>query len=653
MKKIYILLLLATGLGAKAQQTRTGAANTFDTEEIAIAEARSFQRRLDQQDANGTSSTVASNNFDVTYYRCAWNIDPNVKYIAGSVTSYFRITQATASITWDLQQSLKVDSVLYHQAKIGFQQTASHSLVLTFPASINAGTLDSVSIYYQGEPDPANTSAFVKRAHAGIPIIWTLSEPFGSKEWWPCKNGLDDKADSIDISITCPHQYTAASNGLLVATETAGGNKTFYFRHRYPIASYLVALAVSNYQVWNGSVTLGGKTMPLTSYYYPESYGQSGNEANTINAFKIFHEKFGEYPFFKEKYGHTQCGFGGGMEHQTNSFMGSFGHSLIAHELGHQWFGDRITCASWSDIWLNEGFATYAQHLYTEVNFPDYVPTGLRNMINDITSAPDGSVYVPDTTNSARIFSNRLSYNKGFYVVYMLRGILGDSVFYRAVRRYLQDPALQYGFARTADLRRNFEAESGKDLLTFFKQWVYGEGYPNYQLNWSQNMNQWVKLQLNQTTSHPSVSFYEMPVRLTLRGPGKDSVITVDHRFSGQEFWFNPGFAVDTVLIDPKLWILSKTKTSQKIATPSQVNDLKVYPNPAPAYLTIELSNPQLERLTITLHNMLGQQVLHREVTLTGRDERIRIPMQGYAPGLYNLKVRSGNTININRQIMR
>lgn len=654
MKKWYIILLF-TIAGAQAQlpsSTRTG---VLETKGIAAEEARSFQRLRDAQGGNDNiNSTVASGNFNVSYYRCEWKIDPNVRYIAGTVTSYFRISEATNSVTWDLQEKLRVDSVLYHNAKIGFEQTTDHGLIIRFPATLAVGTLDSMSVYYQGEPDPvAAAGVFVKKLHATVPVIWTLSEPFGSKEWWPCKNGLNDKADSIDISITCPQQYTASSNGLQIGEETNNGFKTFYFKHRYPIASYLVALAVTNYQVWKGSVTLNGKMLPMQSYYYPESYYNSGNEAYTMNAMKIFNEKFGEYPFIREKYGHTQCGFGGGMEHQTNSFMGSFGHSLIAHELGHQWFGDQVTCGSWSDIWLNEGFATYTQHLYTEVNFPNYVPIGLGDMIYVITSSPGGSVYVADTTSSGRIFDNRLSYDKGFYVVYMLRGVLGDSVFYRGVRRYLNDPALKYGFARTADLQRNLEAESGKNLATFFQQWVYGEGYPNYQLNWSQNMNQWVKLQLNQTTSHPSVPFYEMPVMLTLRGAGKDSTIKVDHRFSGQEYWFNPGFAVDTVLIDPQLWILSKTKTSRKVPAATEINDLKIFPNPAPSVLNIVINNPREEKLLVTLHNMLGQQVLNREYPLTGRDEQIQIPMIGYPRGLYHLRIRGGNTININRQIMR
>jgi aminopeptidase N len=653
MKKIYIFLLLAT-TAAKAQLPPSGAALIDETEAIAKAEARSFQRLRDVQGNNSVYSTVASNNFNVSFYRCEWQVDPAIKYITGKVTSHFRITETTGSITWDLLRQLTVDSVLYHNNKITFEQTVSHALTVNFPATINAGALDSITIFYQGIPDPANTRSFVQTTHAGTPIIWTLSEPFGSKDWWPCKNGLNDKADSIDIIITCPQQYTASSNGIVAGETTNGTNRTTWFRHRYPIASYLVAFAVTNYMVWQGSVTINGKTMPLKSYFYPET-NLSGTEVYTQTALQQFSPLFGDYPFINEKYGHTQCGFGGGMEHQTNSFMGTgaFNHSIIAHELGHQWFGDKITCGSWSDIWLNEGFATYTQHLYTEINFPAAAPGGLRSIINNVTSLPDGSVYVVDTTSSSRIFSSRLSYYKGFYVVYMLRGIMGDSAFYRGVRRYLNDPAVRFGFARTADLQRNLEAESGKDLSVFFQQWIYGQGFPNYQLDWSQNANQWIKLRLNQTTSHTSVPFYQMPVQLQLHSATKDTTITVEHGFSGQEFWVNPGFAVDTIMIDPKLWILSRVKTSQKIPASTTLNELKIYPNPAPEVLNIALNNPGEKKMMVWLYNTLGQRIYYKEIPLSGRDEQLQIPVLGLAKGIYYLHVKSGESINTTRKILR
>lgn len=652
MKKVYLILFLLTGTIAKAQLSLHDTSLVIETKGIAAREARSFQRLMDGQGANSIHVTMASNNFDVNHYRCEWKVDPAVKYITGKITARFNITQTTNSITLDLIQGLTVDSILYHNNKISFQHTSDDALIINFPATLNVDKADSVSICYQGVPDPANTSSFVRSAHAGVPVIWTLSEPYGSKDWWPCKNGLDDKADSVDIIITCPKQYTASSNGLVVGEEVNGDDRTTRFRHRYPIATYLIAMAVTNYMVWTSTVNINGKTMPMKSYFYPET-NYSGSEVNTQLALQQFSTLFGDYPFINEKYGHTQCGIGGGMEHQTNSFMGSFGHSLIAHELGHQWFGDRITCGSWSDIWLNEGFATYMQHLFTEINFPNYVPIGLQTMINSITAAPGGAVYVVDTTTTSRIFSNRLSYNKGFYVLYMLRGVLGDSTFYRGVRRYLNDPALRYGYARTGDLQRNLEAESGKNLTTFFQKWVKGEGYPDYQLNWTQNQNQWIKLQLNQTTSHPSVPFYEMPVQLRLRGATKDTLITMDHKFSGQELWFNPGFAVDTVIIDPALWILSKTKTSKKIPSGATLNELKIFPNPAPELLNIAFNNPREQKIAVWLYNSLGQQVYYRETILSGRDELLQIPVQALARGIYHLRIKSGTSIDITRKIIR
>ena len=598
--------------------------------------------------------SIASSNFDVSYYRCEWSINPAIKYIKGNVTSYFRITGAGMAITFDLHADLMVDSVRYHGGNISFNRSIQHGVTINFPTPINAGVQDSVTIYYQGIPDAANTGVFVHTTHAGVPVIWTLSEPYGSKDWWPCKNGLDDKADSLDVIVTCPQQFVPSSNGVIAQESVSGGMRSVYFKHRYPVASYLVAVAVTNYVVWQGTANVNGKTLPLRSYYYPENLGLSGNENYTKHSMEEFSKLFGDYPFVKEKYGHTQCSFNGGMEHQTNSFMGVYGFSIIAHELGHQWFGDQVTCGSWSDIWLNEGFATYCQHIYAvEYLFPHAALGGLGDLAWHITSQPGGSVYVSDTTSRARIFDSRLSYNKGFYVIYMLRGVLGDSVFYRGVRRYLQDPKLRFGYARTEDFKRNMELESGKDLSTFFKNWVYGEGYPNYQVNWQQNSNQWIRFQINQTTSHTSVPFYEMPVQLLFRGGGKDSLVKVDHRYNGQEFYIQLPYQPDTVIIDPRLWILSKVKTSKKITGSSVVNELKIYPNPSPGDLRVSLNNPTYGKISLQLFNTSGQQFYYREYTLNGRDETWTIPMQPYARGTYYLRVKTpDNSLKVLKKII-
>ncbi len=213
-----------------------------------------------------------------------------------------------------------------------------------------------------------------------------------------------------------------------------------------------MCFAVTNYSVFNNTVQLSTGVLPMQTYCYPESLSSFQNGTiNTLNAMQLFDTTFGPYPFMNEKYGHVQFGWGGGMEHQTSTFVVNIGESLCAHELGHQWFGDKITCGSWKDIWLNEGFATHLASMYMEKKYPANIFSTRQNEINTITSQPGGSVEVSDTTDVNRIFDSRLSYTKGSHLLYMLRWKLGDNVFFNALRNYQTDPAVIYGFARTAD----------------------------------------------------------------------------------------------------------------------------------------------------------------------------------------------------------
>jgi len=325
----------------------------------------------------------------------------------------------------------------------------------------------------------------------------------------------------------------------------------------------------------------------------------------------------------------------------------------MAHELAQQWFGDLITCGSWQDNWPNEGFATYMTIVYQEKRFPDFYRPLLEDTYNSVLSDSTGSVDVDDTTSVSRIFSSRLTYNKGAYVLHMLRGVLGDSVFFRGVRRYLNDPTLRFKYAYTADLRRNFEQESGKDLSTFFQKWVYGEGYANYHADWSQNKNNWVKVKLTQSTSHPSVSFYEMPVTLLLRGASQGKSFVVDHKFSGQEFWINVDFPVDTILIDPDLWILSKVKTSTKKSSSVNADEIKVYPNPSDGPFYVSIANPSDKKLSLQLFNSIGQLVYVKSIETPGRDELITIPATILARGTYILQIRNEKGLKVAKKIIR
>jgi aminopeptidase N len=285
-----------------------------------------------------------------------------------------------------------------------------------------------------------------------------------------------------------------------------------------------VAFAVTNYQVDYNEVQLPSRKMPVVMYAYPEDALAFQQATNAAKAGLIkFSELLGEYPFSRERYAQTQFGRGGGMEHQTNSFIASPQAWLVAHELAHQWFGDKVTNGSWQDLWLNEGFATYMELVYDEMVVNNTLPVHLLKDWRDrITDAPGGAVFIADTTTISRLFDYRLTYLKGGYVLHMLRWKLGDSAFFQGMRNYLNDPALRYKTARTADLQRHMEEVSGQNLAGFLSDWIYGEGYPDYRALWSSAGTTTVQVALSQTTSHSSVPFYSMPVPLQFKSAGRE-----------------------------------------------------------------------------------------------------------------------------------
>ena len=640
--RILLIFLVFSCLQLTAQSPAEYCKQVSD---IALFEQAAHQR-IPAGNNNIIENTSASNNYDVKYYRCEWEVNPSVRFINGKVTVYFIVTAATNNIQMDLMNPLIVDSIKQRNTLLT-NQHSNNTLSINFTATINTGVLDSVTIFYRGVPPNNGFGSFEITTHAAVPVMWSLSEPYGSRDWWPCKNGLDDKADSIDIIITVPSQYKAASNGLLQSeTLIAGGTKKLtYWKHRYPIASYLVCFAVTNYAVFNNSVLLGSTNLPMQTYCYPESLASfQGGTQNVLNALELFHNNFGDYPFIKEKYGHVQFGWGGGMEHQTASFIVSINEGLIVHELAHQWFGDKVTCASWEDIWLNEGFATYLAAFYMENKYPANTINSRKSIINNITSSTSGSVWVDDTTSVGRIFSGRLSYNKGSYLLYMLRWKLGDSVFLKGLRQYQKDPKLAYGFAKTDDLKRNLEQVSGQNLTEFFKDWFKGQGYPTYNVQWTQIGSDYVKIKMNQTTSHTSVDFFELPVALKFKNATQEKTIVVDNKTNGEIFIRNVGFIADTVLIDPEYWLVTKNNVSAKVpdAATGQ-NIIQIFPNPVQEHFTIYMHKMTAATANINLYNAAGQLVYTKNINLVNGSEYLEVPSGHLPKGGYFLRINAGD----------
>ncbi|WP_026472988.1 M1 family aminopeptidase [Alkaliflexus imshenetskii] len=532
-------------------------------------------------------------NYDVVYQRLELEVDPAIYRISGEVTTWFKAVSSMQAITFELANQLNVTQVTMRQQALLFTHE-NDLLTIQLPQTLNSDLLDSLSITYSGQP-PRAQQAFTTTNIARKPVLYTLSQPYGAKDWWPCKQSLNDKIDSIDVIIFAPSQYTAVSNGVQKgATTISNGKKRTAFKHRYPIPAYLVAIAVAEYEVYWHTVGTGADAFPIVNYIYPGSLSQARqNTPITVEIMEFFESVFGPYPYRNEQYGHAQFGWGGGMEHATISFMGSFQTDLIAHELAHQWFGNQVTCGSWSDIWLNEGFATYAEALYFENISKQSFINFKKNLVKDITAYPGGSLYIhrKEDLTDARIFDYRLSYQKSAMVVHMLRHTLGDDIFFTGLRNYLNDPDLSYGYAVTEDLKHHMERAAKTDLTFFFNNWVYSEGYPQYEIGWHHSSSNTLKIKVYQTSSVPtSVSFFEalLKLRLTYKHNSEKEDIVVWHSTNNETFTIPVKGEVVDIEFDPEFDVISANNVVRQMSgEPSESNEIVLYPIPAKDFVFI------------------------------------------------------------------
>ncbi len=536
---------------------------------------------------------IKTSNYDIIYQRLEFKLDPEVYYIEGKVSSHFKALDEMQTIVFELSSELKVENILRRNQNLKFSHRG-YFLEIDLGETLEAGVIDSLTIVYSGAPSSEN-DAFFTHNYKSQPALFTLSEPYGARDWWPCKQSLDDKIDSIDIIITAPQQYTAVSNGIETGISIKDGYKTTTYRHRYPIAAYLVGIAVAKYEVYSHTAGKGDNSFPIINYVFPDKLKESKNQtAVTVEAMEIFSKLFGPYPFSSEKYGHAQWTlYYSGMENTTISFMGNFSEQLITHELAHQWFGNLVTCASWRDIWLNEGFATYSELLFIEHKHPYNLKVLRESQVKEITSQRGGSVYIGknETLTDSRIFDGRLSYTKGSMVVHMLRQLIGDDLFFKTIREFLHNSKYTFGYASTNDFKLFFEASTGLDLDWFFDCWIYGEGYPRYTVTWQQLENNDLLIKLNQTTSSPtSIKFFpgQVPLRLYFKDEFSHTDIILFQTQNNQLFKVPNKKRISSIAFDPEFNIIARNNSIEVSDDSPEANaGINVYPVPASNYLKI------------------------------------------------------------------
>jgi aminopeptidase N len=615
MKLFNLILLLIPFFIISHNEINEKVHSESDFHDIVNSE-HNFAKKILAQKIN-----VNTVNYDLKYHKLDVVLDPDEAFISGTITSHFLALQDLNQLTFDLADNMQVDNVtnLSTNTSLNYTQNSNDELVIDLEQTQIEGTIDSLSVTYSGNPVSSGFGSFEQSYHNGDPIVWTLSEPYGAKGWWPCKQDLNDKIDSIDVFIKTPiynpdnEEYISASNGLEISQTYNGNTKTTHFSHNYPIPAYLIAIAVTNYEIYSHEVSNNGSPFEIVNYVYPENFTSAQNQTDvTVDIMNFFSQKFEEYPFADEKYGHAQFGWGGGMEHTTVSFMGNFSRGLIAHELAHQWFGNKITCGSWQDIWLNEGFATYLsglviEHLDGDSSFKSW----RQNKVNSITNQPNGSVYVPaeDTLTVGRVFSSRLSYNKGSMVLHMLRNKIGDELFFQSLQNYLINPDFAYGYAKSENFINSVEQTTKLDLTEFFNDWLFNEGYPSYLAEWGQPSSE-LQIILSQQTSDDSVDFFEGPINIRVLGEqGQELDLILEHSYNNQIFINDIGFVVSDIEINPDYNVIAKNNLVTLSSNSNQLeNKIFIYPNPTNSH--IEIKKPfflQIEK--IELFNLNGQLV--------------------------------------------
>lgn len=560
--------------------------------------------------------------YDVHFYHLDLNMNNLSTALAGTVQMDASANESLDSALYELFSGYTITEIRVNGNAVDYSRNNS---AIKVPVNAGQNEIFSIETDYSGIPPTAATNplggAGISQDDSptwGNEVVWSLSEPFSAYEWFPCKQSLTDKADSSFFFITVPSNLKAGSNGLLEQVVDLGnGFSRYEWKHRHPIDYYLISVSVSSYIEYNVYANPAGAPNPILiqNYIYdnPQTLINFQDDIDeTVDFMELFYDLFGPYPFEDEKYGHCMAPFSGGMEHQTMTTQGFFTKGLTTHELGHQWWGDNVTCASWCDIWINEGFASYSEYLMLENLYPNESTGHMEDVHDNVMNQNGGSVWVLDSLNENRIFSGRLTYDKGAAILHTMRYMVNDDAIFFDILRDFQ-VAFKDSTANGIDFKEALEDATGIDFNPVFEEWYFGEGYPTYSLLWQQNGED-VLVEINHTCSKPSVTATftnDLDIRFIRPGIG-DTIVRFDVSANSNTFTVsNIGTIASSILIDPENWIINQVGSivqSDELSfiDPEENNlTLSIYPNPSRGTFQI---NGLAQKAELTIYDLKGKE---------------------------------------------
>jgi len=592
--------------------------------------------------------------YDVTFYHLDVEVSPTNINVFGNVSIHAKVvstTLDTLALEYTEGANMVVDSMFVDGVKVTPIHSNDHIFAIV-PTTLNQGDNFVMQVYYNANP-PTGGGFFagISNGHSNAwdaDVTWTLSEPYAARDWFPVKQVLPDKADSCWVFLTTDEQYMVGSQGLLTAVTPMPDNKVRYeWKSNYPIAYYLISFAVSDYLEYNIYAKpdeMNGDSILIQNFLYdhPNIINSLKDDIDqTVEFVELLSDLYILYPFHEEKYGHCLTQLGGGMEHQTMTTIGGFNYDLVSHELGHMWFGDNVTCATWQDIWINEGFASYSEYLARQyLEGQSSANSWMNSTHNSVLSAPDGSVYVPEEEldNIWRIFNGRLSYDKGAAIIHMIRFELQDDDMFFDIMDEFQTRFTD-STATGLDFKGVVEELSGMDFTDFFDQWYFGEGYPTYSIVWNQT-EEGLNMNITQVASYPSVTpVFKMLMEYRIATTEVDTIIRLYHDANFTQFTIPLPGDVGGIMIDPNNWVLNKTGS---IVVGIEETENPVYfsvgPNPAQDYLNLYMANTLEGMVQISIHDISGRSMMETERT----GEAIRLDISSLRKGSYLIRLHDG-----------
>jgi aminopeptidase N len=600
------------------------------------------------------SQIVETEKYDVHFYSLNLNMTNTSSYLSGTAEIHAKANANLDSALFELYPSMIISEVRVNSLIVNFSRLGT-AVKVPVNSSVNQNFI--IEISYSGNPPTAQTNPLGGSGMTagtspswGNKVVWSLSEPFSAYEWFPCKQSLRDKADSSFVAVTVPDTCKAGSNGVLINTVPLGNGFTRYeWKNTHAIDYYLISVAVAKYIEYSFYANPVGAPNPILIqnfiYDNPQTFIYFEDEINETGDFmELFYDLYGPYPFEDQKYGHCMAPIGGGMEHQTMTTQGFFSKGLTAHELAHQWWGNSVTCASWSDIFINEGFASYSEYVMLENLYPAEKVQHMLDVHDNVLSQTGGSVWFSDTLNENRIFNGRLSYDKGSGIIHSIRYLMNnDSLFFAGLREFQND--FKDSVARGIDFRNKMQEISSINYTPFFEQWYFGEGYPTYSIRWKQ-IGQDLLLELKHTASKPSVTpTFTNPIDLRFIRQGmNDTLIRFDVASNSQQFYIsNFGTLSSTITVDPQNWIINTLGTiiqDNTLVNLTEVMEnntaLTIVPNPNNGIFTI---GNQQANCWLSVFNMQGKNILNK---LLAPNELI--DLQDFGKGTYLLEIK--NSVN-------